>query len=168
MPVEQERNDVEPSENDTDDPRSDQGRLARTAGEAVVRVAADLDRRLTWAAAPESLTATEVRFLRLASDPVPQSSLAALMGCDAPRVSTLTRNLEARGCIVRVVSRGDHRVRRAELTPTGREVVARVGRRLADSSPLLGVLDDHELVDLADLLGRIESRAAELPVHELP
>ncbi|MEM9745380.1 MAG: MarR family winged helix-turn-helix transcriptional regulator [Actinomycetota bacterium] len=168
MPVEQERNDVQSSESDTDDPRADQGHLARTAGEAVVRVAADLDRRLTRAAAPESLTATEVRFLRLAADPVPQSSLAALMGCDAPRISTLTRNLEARGLIVRVVSRGDHRVRRAELTPTGREVVARVGRRLADSSPLLGVLDDHELFDLADLLGRIESRAAELPVHELP
>ena len=52
------------------------------------------------------------------------------------------------------------RVRRPELTTTGREAVQRIGRRLAAKSPLVATLDERQLRSLLRLLERVERGAS--------
>jgi DNA-binding MarR family transcriptional regulator len=154
---------MEPIEPALDD---DAMSLARDVGEAIIRVAYELDRRLESAAALDDVTPLEIRLLRLALDPRPQRELARLLGCDAARVSTLTLTLEDRGLVRRARTSGDQRIRRTEVTDLGREALARVGARLQDLSPIPTALTPSQMRQVIRLLAAIEAVAHEEPTRQ--
>lgn len=137
-------------------PRTPRSLLAREVGEALVRLAANIHDAFVHATEGTGLTQTEARLLRAAMSSPSQSELAALLGVDAARVSTLTRTLEERGLLRRVTGKGDRRIRRSELTEAGHAAVARIGLRLSELSPLPGGLDEAQLTTLRDLLAELE------------
>lgn len=142
--------------------------LARDVGESIARVAAELELRMLAATSPERLTVLEARLLRLALDPKPQGELAVMLGCDAPRVSSLTRSLEDRGLLRRVRSRSDYRVRRSELTDDGAETLIRISARLVALSPIPSALDTNQLAELLGLLACVEEQACAHPMTSVP
>jgi len=60
-----------------------------------------------------------------------QTTLAAALGADAPRMVLLLDALERRGLVVRLASTVDRRARALFLTPKGRALHARLSRRVA-------------------------------------
>lgn len=139
---------------ETDAPDGDLS--ARDAGEALLRVAAQLDAMFEQATAGEGVSPVEARLLGSIRVPLSQRELALQMGCDVTRVSVLTGGLEARDLLSRVRDAGDRRIRRATLTPRGRSVVDRIGARLLEISPLVHRLDADERHLLLGLLAKLE------------
>jgi len=138
-----------------DDPVVSAGESARLVGELILRVARELDEMFVVATADEGLDPFEARLLAAAVERGPQSSLAARLGTDASRVSTVTAHLERRGFVRRVASRGDRRVRHAELTADGARALERIGQRLIVASPLISKLGENERTMLIELLERV-------------
>lgn len=131
--------------------------VARAAGEQFLSTARELADVVARCAEPEGLTSMEARALRYLHDALPQRELAARLGCDAPRVTTITRRLNERGYIRRGLVHDDKRVRLAELTDEGIEAVKRIGERLAAASPVLHGLSLQEARDLQSLLERVST-----------
>ena len=102
---------------DLDDPHL---RVAREAGESLLRVASLIQDAFVAATASESLSPLAARLLRAAVEPRPQRELGAQLGVDAARISLLTSELVERGLLTRTRGAGDQRVRRPELTASGR------------------------------------------------
>lgn len=134
---------------------------ARTAAEAILRVASLLDGLVAEIAARSGLSSIELRLLREVRDPVPQHALAERLSCDPARITQLTADLERRGFLTRRVDRSDRRVRRSRLTPTGRAIVEAAGNELADRSPIVHGLTEDEQRQLAEVLERVELAARE-------
>jgi DNA-binding MarR family transcriptional regulator len=88
-------------------------------------------RRIREALAPHDLT--HVQFVLLASlwwltdrggETPTQARLAEQAGTDGMMTSQVLRRLEARGLLARAADARDRRVRRLDLTPAGRELIA--------------------------------------------
>lgn len=130
-------------------------RAVRDASDALVRVATLIQAALVEATASESLSPLAARLLRAAVEPRPQRELSAQLGVDAARISSLTSELVGRGLLTRTRG-GDQRIRRPELTTSGRETVQRIGARMVETSPLVATLDERQLRSLVRLLARVE------------
>ena len=135
-------------------------RTAREAEEALRRVTALVEALFAEVTATESLSPLAGRLLRAAAEPRPQRELSAQLGVDAARVSVLTSQLVERGLLRRTRGLGDLRVRRPELTPAGRDTVARIDQRMGARSPLSVNLDERQLRSLVRLLERVERGGA--------
>ena len=142
---------------DLDDPHL---RVAREAGESLLRIASLLREAFEAATASEALSPLAARLLRAAVEPRPQRELGAQLGVDAARISLLTSELVERGLLTRTRGAEDQRVRRPELTASGRAAVQRIGQRLAATSPLVATLDERQLRSLLRLLERVERGVA--------
>ena len=142
---------------DLDDPHL---RVAREAGESLLRVATLIQDAFVEATASESLSPLAARLLRAAVEPRPQRELGAQLGVDAARISLLTSELVERGLLTRTRGAGDQRIRRPALTASGHETVQRIGQRLAARSPLVTTLDERQLRSLLRLLERVERGAS--------
>ena len=113
-------------------------RLLRSAGVRIDRAGAALLGKLS--AGGDSLRVT---------------TLAEMLGVDAPTVTRKVQQLERDGLVVRQGDPDDGRATRIHLTPAGRRTIERVRRaRRAWLDQLLEGWDDEELSTLADLLGR--------------
>ena len=127
-------------------------RIAREAEDALRRVNALVESVFAEVAAGESLSPLAGRLLRAAAEPRPQRELSAHLGVDAARVSVVTTQLVERGLLRRTRGMGDLRVRRPELTPAGRDMVARLDERMAARSPLTVHLDERQMHALVRML----------------
>ncbi|MDA0566811.1 MarR family transcriptional regulator [Streptomonospora sp. S1-112] len=136
-------------------PPGSAGPTARDAGEALLRAAERLNGLLTDLAQEHGLSALQARALRALSGGPTQGGLSRQLGCTPSVVSALTRDLEARGLVVRRASRSDKRVRLTTPTPRGREVLAAIGAGLAERSPL-SHLPPERVADLAAVLAELE------------
>lgn len=72
-------------------------------------------------------------------------------------VTSIVRRLEASGFVVRRPHPQDGRAVLAEITPAGREVVEAATRDLVSADFALGVLDEHSLRALSELLRPVRS-----------
>lgn len=143
------------------DPGQPLGGTAREVGELVLHLAQELNDVLARCTAEEELTVSEARALSYVRErPMSNRELASLVGCDAPRATVLVKRLAARGLVDRPPSRGDRRVRPVAITGEGEAVVARIGNRLARSSPLMAALEHQDLLRLRDLLSQVRDSAA--------
>lgn len=113
------------------------------------------------------------RFLRIASElelsppqthvlrclspgqPLPMSSLAETLFCDASNVTGLVDRLEARGLVERQGAEHDRRVKMLALSEAGQTLRDRLMGRLGDPSPALSRLSPEELRTLMGLLERV-------------
>jgi len=123
------------------------------------------------ALAAVTLDRAAVALLRQVADsePLRPSELAARLGVEASHVTRQAQQLQKAGYVTRVPDPDDHRARRIQLTPAGREAVDRVREAsyqgmqmaLADWSPR----ELHQLATLfqrmvGDLLALAEDEAA--------
>ena len=138
----------------TPDINTGEARFARAAGEQLLHAAAEVGRVVAAATAAEGLTPTEGRALRYLHDAVPQRRLAALLDCDAARVSNIVQRLTSKGLVRQDVG-DDRRMRVVTLTPEGVRAVERIGARLFETSPLVHRLDEHEREQLHALLTKL-------------
>lgn len=107
--------------------------------------------------------ATAAALWALEPDEVPPSmkALAARLFCNAPNLSFLVGQLEARGLLERSVDPADRRSRTVALTAAGVRARAEVVRATLASTPL-AALGAAELRDLVALLAPVLNR-----VHEV-
>jgi DNA-binding MarR family transcriptional regulator len=121
-----------------------------------------LSRRLRPTAAAGSLTATEVDVL-VAIDrrgPLRLSDLAGFAGLNPTMLSRLIPRLEAAGLMRRLVTAGDRRVCRVEITAKGRRLLDRIRSERNDAlSRLLRELDPDDRDALARALPVLEMLA---------
>jgi DNA-binding MarR family transcriptional regulator len=90
------------------------------------------------------------------TDGVRMTDLSARLLVRTPSVSGVVTRLERLGLVRRHVSADDHRARRLQLTPAGRQLVARVLAGHAERmESLLAPLAAGQREDLARLLGRV-------------
>jgi DNA-binding MarR family transcriptional regulator len=83
------------------------------------------------------------------------TTLADLLGVDAPTVTRKVQQLERDQMVIRQTDPDDRRASRIRITPTGRRIVERVWKaRRAWLEHLLEGWKDDDLSTLADLLGR--------------
>ncbi|MDY7104950.1 MAG: MarR family transcriptional regulator [Actinomycetota bacterium] len=127
----------------------------REIGELLLLAAEQVGAVVERAAVPERLTATEARALRYLCESAMQRDLAVRLGCDSSRVTAIIDRLVSRGYVRRKVSPHDRRYRIATVTPEGHAAVARIGERLATTSPLIGRLSPEERDVLAVALRRL-------------
>ena len=127
-------------------------------GEAVLRLASELEEMFGLASAPEELEPIDGRLLALALEngKLGLAAFASRLGCDPPRVSDIANRLERRGLLRRVVSRSDRRVRHLLVTEAGEGALRRIGDRLVATSPLMA-MSDSELAELDAALARARS-----------
>jgi DNA-binding MarR family transcriptional regulator len=137
-------------------PADDASTLARQAGEAVFRIARQLDRAVGLAGEPEQLTPLAARVLLATGEPVSQRQLGRSLGIGPAQVSVITTELVERGLVERKGDSADHRLRRPQLTARGRAAVGRINTRMARSSPLGAALDERQLRSLLRALERVE------------
>lgn len=130
------------------------GRESRVVGELLLQVAVAMERLVATATGHEGLTSIEGRALRCLRDRVPQHELAAMLGCDAARVSGVVRRLQAKGLVRQSVG-DDRRVRLVTLTDAGRGVLERIGAELNARSPIVHRLDSDGRSELHALLRRL-------------
>jgi DNA-binding MarR family transcriptional regulator len=87
--------------------------------------------------------------------PMPMSSLAAALSCDASNVTGLVDRLEARGLVERRPSVSDRRVKVLDLTTTGLRLRAQLLRRMTGRPLPLSRLSGQEQRALVTLLERL-------------
>ena len=96
--------------------------------------------------------------LHLHGDAVRVTSLAEMLGVDAPSVTRKIQQLERQGLVVRHSDPEDGRASRIRLTPAGRRTLERVLRaRRAWLDRLLDGWDDDDLARFGSLLGRFSA-----------
>ncbi|NUP10402.1 MAG: MarR family transcriptional regulator [Polyangiaceae bacterium] len=86
------------------------------------------------------------------SKPVPMSSLAGALSCDASNVTGLVDKLEARGFVERQPDPNDRRVKMIALTASGKRVRAEVVDRLATPPASVEALSKTDQEDLVRIL----------------
>jgi DNA-binding MarR family transcriptional regulator len=116
-----------------------------------------MGRDLHEVAGAEGLTPMQLMLLDRIEDDVavPMSQLAGQLHCDKSNLTGIVDGLEARGLIERTTPRGDRRVRALVTTVQGRQVRARIGRRLREDNPLLARLKPDQLHDLEHLVQQV-------------
>jgi DNA-binding MarR family transcriptional regulator len=130
--------------------------LGLQVGEAVLRVARDVERALARAAEPEGLTPLAARVLQAIGGAASQRQLGRRLGIGPAQVSVLTSELVERKLVERKADATDHRLRRPVLTAKGRAAANRINARMAGASPVVRTLDDRQLRSLLRTLQRVE------------
>lgn len=96
-----------------------------------------------------------VLALLLRSPEISQRELTFLLGLSRQALAELLPKLEHTGFIERTQSEADRRVVLVKLTEAGREAATQITARMQQPSPILEALDDQEVRQLAEYLGRI-------------
>jgi DNA-binding MarR family transcriptional regulator len=94
-------------------------------------------------------------LLSLANGPRSLGDLAEMTGADAPYVTLIVNELEARGLVTRTPDTEDRRRKLVGLTTTGEHAVQTAQHIINRPPPSLEALPKHELANLADLLDRL-------------
>jgi MarR family transcriptional regulator, organic hydroperoxide resistance regulator len=102
------------------------------------------------------LTFAQAHALRLLdpAQPLPMSSLAELLVCDASNVTGIADRLEARGLVERQSLGADRRVKTLALTPAGVELRARVTDLMSEPPDAIAALSAEDQRTLRDILRR--------------
>ena len=101
------------------------------------------------------ITEQQWRVLRAvaAAGPIDAGGLAELCCLLPPSLTRIARDLVARGLIARATSSHDQRVSEISITPTGRDLIAKVGpnseREYAAIEAVLGERDLEQLISAA-------------------
>ncbi len=106
-------------------------------------------------AAEFELSPVQVHVLRaLGESPLPMSSLAGFLGCDASNVTGLVDRLEGRGLVERQSAQHDRRVKLLVLTESGEALRKRLLARLMVPPPSIAALSGTDLRALRDIMRR--------------
>lgn len=106
-------------------------------------------------AAEFELSPVQVHVMRaLGESPLPMSSLAGFLGCDASNVTGLVDRLEGRGLVERQSAQHDRRVKLLVLTQAGEDLRKRLLARLMVPPPSIAALSSTDLRALRDIMGR--------------
>lgn len=106
-------------------------------------------------AAEFELSPVQVHVLRaLGESPLPMSSLAGFLGCDASNVTGLVDRLEGRGLVERQSAQHDRRVKLLVLTEAGEALRKRLLARLMVPPPSIAALSGTDLRALRDIMRR--------------
>jgi DNA-binding MarR family transcriptional regulator len=111
------------------------------------------------------ITRREWRFIALlaALGAMAPSALALSAGLDRSRTSKALMPLLAKGLIERRSLPGDRRRATVDLSPAGRQLYRRIFPRVTlVNTELVAVLDDTQLLALADMLATLHRRAIEI------
>jgi DNA-binding MarR family transcriptional regulator len=102
------------------------------------------------------LTFAQAHALRILDPdrPLPMSTLAKELACDASNVTGIADRLEARGLIERRSAEGDRRVRALTLTPAGVELRERVLDLMTRPPAAIAALSPADQRTLRDILRR--------------
>jgi MarR family transcriptional regulator, organic hydroperoxide resistance regulator len=102
------------------------------------------------------LTFSQAHALRLLDPerPLPMSSLAERLFCDASNVTGIADRLEARGLVERRSAEGDRRVKALTLTPDGVELRDRVLEIMSEPPAAIAALSVGDQRALRDILRR--------------
>src|SRR6266513_6155202 len=102
------------------------------------------------------LTFSQAHALRLLDPerPLPMSSLAERLFCDASNVTGIADRLEARGLVERRSSAGDRRVKALTLTPDGVALRDRVLEVMSEPPVAIAALSAADQRALRDILRR--------------
>src|SRR5436305_149865 len=102
------------------------------------------------------LTFSQAHALRLLDPerPLPMSSLAERLFCDASNVTGIADRLEARGLVERRSAEGDRRVKALMLTPAGAELRDRVLELMSEPPAAIAALPVSDQRALRDILRR--------------
>jgi len=103
-----------------------------------------------------SLTFVQAHALRLLDPerPLPMSSLAELLFCDASNVTGIADRLESRGLVERRSAEGDRRVKVLTLTPAGAALRGRVLEIMGEPPEAIAALSPADQRALRDILRR--------------
>ncbi|MBV9594035.1 MAG: MarR family transcriptional regulator, partial [Actinobacteria bacterium] len=93
---------------------------------------------------------------RLADGPLSMGALADELGTDAPYVTLIVDDLEARGLLLRAPDDRDRRRKVVTLTPLGRRAARTAARILAEPPAALRALAPGDLDVLAGLLAPLD------------
>ncbi|WP_258725811.1 MarR family winged helix-turn-helix transcriptional regulator [Cellulomonas sp. NS3] len=100
------------------------------------------------------LTPVQARAVLMLDEPVPMSSVAGHLACDASNVTGLADRLEALGVAERIPS-SDRRVKLLRLTERGAALRGELGRELARGSVVTDRLTAAERAQLEVLLDKM-------------
>jgi DNA-binding MarR family transcriptional regulator len=102
------------------------------------------------------LTPVQAHVLRTvtSSAPMPMSTLANFLSCDASNVTGLIDRMEARGLVERRSAEHDRRIKMLLLTKEGEELRDRLMARLAEPPTFITALSGEELRILKELMRR--------------
>ena len=102
------------------------------------------------------LTFSQAHALRLLDPekPLPMSSLAERLFCDASNVTGIADRLEARGLVERRSAEGDRRVKALTLTPDGVALRDRVLEVMSEPPAAIAALSAADQRTLRDILRR--------------
>jgi DNA-binding MarR family transcriptional regulator len=102
------------------------------------------------------LTFSQAHALRLLDPerPLPMSSLAEKLFCDASNVTGIADRLEARGLVERRSAEGDRRVKALTLTPDGVELRDQVLAIMSEPPAAIAALSVADQRSLRDVLKR--------------
>jgi MarR family transcriptional regulator, organic hydroperoxide resistance regulator len=106
------------------------------------------------------LTFSQAHALRLLDPdaPLPMSSLAEKLFCDASNVTGIADRLESRGLIERRSAEGDRRVKALVLTREGAELRGRVLELMSEPPEAIAALSAADQRALRDILARAVAR----------
>jgi len=127
-----------------------------------------VSRRLRPTAAAGMMTTTEVDVLVAVErhGPLRLSDLAGYAGLNPTMLSRLIPRLEVAGVMRRLVTEGDRRVCRVEITARGRRLLERIRSERNDSlSRLLGDLDEADRQALVAAVPVLEALAERMLEH---
>jgi DNA-binding MarR family transcriptional regulator len=95
---------------------------------------------------------------RVAAEPRTMSELAEALGMDRPNVTVLVDDLEQRGLVARRAHPTDRRAKLVVATAKGKRVAAKANEILATPPAALSELELEDLVQLREILGRINDQ----------
>jgi DNA-binding MarR family transcriptional regulator len=109
----------------------------------------------------EACDALDLSFIRvkalrrLARAPMPMRDLAALLLTDAPYLTVIVDDLEARGLVERKVNPEDRRSKLVAVTAAGRRAAQRADEILDRPPPQLDSLSESELATLTRIITKL-------------
>jgi DNA-binding MarR family transcriptional regulator len=111
------------------------------------------------------LTPGHLRVLMLLSsgEPRPMGALAHSMTCDASTMTWLVDRMEERGLVERRTNPTDRRVKAIALTSKGRQMVAKLQKRLYEPPKALATLDRDALDSLYEVFSALAADRDEGP-----
>src|SRR3954454_6172144 len=102
------------------------------------------------------LSFSQAHALRLLDpdEPMPMSSLAERLFCDASNVTGIADRLETRGVVKRQSAEGDRRVKTPTITPAGLKLRDRAMRIMSEPPEAIAALPEADQRALRDILAR--------------
>jgi DNA-binding MarR family transcriptional regulator len=112
-----------------------------------------------WVAQEITFSQMRLLFLLSRNGPAPMSRIAEWLGVGLPTASGTVERVERHGLVARQHRLDDRRVVECGLTEAGRHLIDEIsGTRLEMMRQVLGVLNEEELAQMADLITAMVER----------